>query len=677
MPLRKSRPTEDAPKFGAAQVRELFVKASKAAKAAQYEHWLNTSFLAGEQWVFWNPVTRNLDEVPRDPERVRTQVNRMRPSSRTVMSKLVSRELAFEVPPTSADDAAIRGARTSESILDSVKREHDWEGVREDAFWSAWKGGTGAICVDWDAQAHGPIGMTAEGKSFGKGDTKETALSILDFVTQPGVRDAEKGYWWIKAIGLPPEEVQATYGLDEIPPADATGAMTPLQRKVLAAHEGRSEGDTEPSLTLVLTYYERPNPLCPEGRILTVVQEKVVETKPWYFPFKDRLNLALVRETREEGRALGSTILSTARPVQTALNQSWSSIVEHMKECGNARMYIPQSMWDMAEELSDAPGQFVPYQDGGERPEWSTPPGMPDWWIRQPDMLAQEIDDILGVHEASRGEAPKNVESGLGLSILIEQDATPIGRMTKEGALAWGRVASMVLALYEKFVKETRESVVRTPGQPPKSTRWTGKHLKGQTVALVPLDSVMPRSRAAQQQFAKDALQMGLIKSFAQYAKLADLPGSRDLLEAVSPDVAKARRENHKMSLGEPCVPEKFDDGPIHIEEHLTFMKSPEWDLMDEDARQIFLDHNQAHANLDAEKLGGQVSKAQVNPVLASAADPFGAPVLPVADTAAGAVPPPADPATDAAAGPEGGITDAAMGEVDQAAQTGDISALL
>lgn len=671
MPLLPKKPSKDA--FGAAQVRELLSKGAADLQADRYEYFLNTAFLAGEQWIWLNPVTRTLAELPRDPDRVRTQVNRLRPASRTIVSKLVSRELDFEVPPTGADDSTIRGARTAEAILAAVRRDHDWEGVREDAYQAAWKAGTAAICIDWDPAAGKPAGFGPSGSALNTGDTSETALSVVEFVVEPGVRNAEFARWWMKVIALPPEQVQAMYPdkFPEAPGADATAGTTPLQQKLLAIHQGR-DTSTQVSLTLLLTYYERPNPLCPEGRILTVVGEQVVDEKPWYFPWKDRLNLVILKETREEGKWKGSTILTTARPVQTALNQSWSSIVEHMKEAGNARLYIPQSMIDMIEEMTDLPGEFVPYPDGQSPPQYASPPSMPDWWIRQPEMLAAEIDDILGVHEASRGDAPKNIESGLGLSILIEQDATPIGRMTKEGALAWGRLASMTLKLYEARVAETRSSVIRTPGQPPRTAKWTGKDLKGQTEAIVPIDAVMPRSRAAQQQFAKDALQMGIITTFAQYVKLADVPGHADMLEAVSPDIAKARRENHTMSLGQPAIPEPFDKHPEHIEEHLSFMKSEEWDLMDEEARQIFRDHNQAHANYDAEALGKQLSKAQVSPVLAAAADANGAAPLPLPDAANAAAGEmaPAD-AGAAAAGPEGGPTDVALGEVDEALESG------
>jgi hypothetical protein len=42
----------------------------------------------------------------------------------------------------------------------------------------------------------------------------------------------------------------------------------------------------------VLTYYERPCKARPDGAIVTVVNDKIVDgPHPWPFPFKDRLNM--------------------------------------------------------------------------------------------------------------------------------------------------------------------------------------------------------------------------------------------------------------------------------------------------------------------------------------------------------------------------------------------------
>jgi len=492
----------------------------------------------------------------------------------------------------------------------------------------AWKGGTAAMSVDWDASLGNHVATASDGTEVFQGDTVETVLSIAEFVVEPGVLDAEKARWWIKVQALPPGEVRATYGLPDTPPGDITAGMTPFQRKLMASSKGHS--DEMVDLTLVLTYYERPNGDAPKGRVGVVVNGKMVDgPKPWPFPWKDHLNLAVSRESILENAWAGDTVLTQAIPVQTLLNLSWSSIAEHMKLAGNARLMVPQSSMDLIEQMSDLPGELVPFADGQQPPTWQSPPQMPGWWLEQPQVLSNELDDLMGVHDVSRGQAPVNIESGVGLSVLAENDTTPVGRLAKEQAGMFSKVATMVLKLYEVMVTDTRKAVISTPGQPAETARWNGKDLQGQTSAKVPLDAILPRSRAALKAQADSMLQMGLITSIAQYASVAELPDAHRMIDALSPDIARARRENAIMAQGQVAIPMEIDDHAIHMDQHRTFMKSPRFDLMSEDQKQVYYDHIQAHEVMQSQAIAQQRTRAAIDPALGAMPDKTGAPPLP------------------------------------------------
>lgn len=624
--------------LSADQIWDKYRKGMKAIAGELQEYWLNRSFLLGQQWIFWNDQTRRLDALPDDPDRVRLTINRLWPASRITMSKAVSKELVFEVPPSAADDEAIMGAKIGESILHDVTREHDWEGKREDFLWATWIGGTAAIALDWDASALPVLGLDDEtGRAVGMGDTVETVLTLADFVVEPGVAEAEVARWWIKARALPPSEVKATYRLSKDPAPDATAALTPYQRKLVAEHFRPGSGESHVDLTMVLTYYERPNPERPQGQVCTVVGKEMVDGPyPWPFKFVERLNLVVAKETRVNNRWTGETVFSIARPVQVAFNAAMSSIVEHMKLTGNARLAVPQSVYDQIEELTDLPGEYLPFPDGTQPPQYVSPPGMPQWWVQQPEMLSQQIDDILGVHAISRGEAPRNVESGLGLQVLAEQDTTPVGRLVKEHAHAFSRLATMVLQTYEAKITAPREARIKIPGQPPDTVNWSGKSLAGQTTAVVPLDAVQPRSRAALQVFAEKAMQMGLIKTLQDFAKVAEIPGSRDLLEAVEPDIARARRENYYLAQGrgDRAIPEPWDDHKKHIHEHNNLRRSQKFDMLPDQVKDLVAMHIQGHETIAAEELGAQVAKGEDHPILAAAPTANESPALDMQDAA-------------------------------------------
>lgn len=664
----------------AKEVGEKFSRAQQSIMEELQNYWLNFLFLEGHQWLFYNDATSQINEIPRAEEDVtRLTLNRMRSSSRTIMSKLTQRDLTFEVMPSDADDATMRGARIAQSLLANLRIAQSWEQKREIADWSTWKGGTAALCVDWDPEASD---LAADPTDTGnrvvrKGDVCITPLNLSEFVVEPGARDGERARWWIKSLLLPPAEVQDLYGLEWTPAADATANLTPFQVQAMQRNQM-----IQTPLTRVLTYYERPNKKCPKGKICVVVNDQVVSEKDeWPFPWRDHLNIAIQKETPVETRWTGDTVLSDSRGVQVAFNHAHSVIDEHMKRAANARMAVPISGLDYMDDLTDQPAEVVAYPDGSAPPSWIGAPQMPQWWNERPQVLAQEMDDILGVHQVSRGDAPVNVESGYGLSILAEHDSTPIMRMSKEQAIAWSKVATMTLKLYEKMVKHKRKTSANVPGQGSISLEWSGDDFKGQTTATVPYDEIVPRSRAAQLQFAKDMLQMGVVTSAADFASVADLPGQETFLGALSPDIAKARRENHMFSLGRPAVPAEFDDHEGHVMEHNRWRKSIDYEIASPEIQQHVETHIQAHITMAAEAAGGQSAAAAIGgTALASVPTQAGAPPMDPAmlaqEQAAMAAPSPemtapADGGTATGALDIGAMTEAMLAELDAIAAEG------
>lgn len=608
----------------AAQVRSLYQDGIDSLRAEHRDYWLNHAFLYGHQWLYWQEAAGRLDEMPKDPDRVQATVNRLWPNTRTIISTLMQRSLHFEVPPKAADDSHVRGARLAETVARSIHDDHNWEHLRENLYYAVWKGGTAALTVGWDPGAKFHAADDTQGPPTTTGDTYEEWLNITQFVVQPGARDPEKALWWIKAIALPPDDVKEMYGLDKLPPSDANDGLSPFHQKLQAFDRG---GDSSQviDLTSVLTYYERPNEECPEGRILVVVDNEVVDEMDWPYPFKDRLNLVVVRETLRENRWTGDTVLTAARPLQTLLNVSWSSIAEHMKLAGNARLMMPFSSIEMMEELTDYAGEVVPYNDGMQvKPDYLSPPQMPGWWIQQPAMVKEELDDIMGVHDISRGAAPANIESGFGLTILAEKDNTPINRLTKETAQGFGRLMTMCLQIIEeetKNEKTSRRSTVSIPGNAPLDVQWNGKDFRGQTTAVVPEEAIMPRSRAAQMEFAKDMLQTYGPEAIPPEAfiALAEVPNGRDILTVTSPDTDRARRENSHFGLGRQSVPQPFDDHAVHIAEHNKFRKTVDWEMLSEDDKAMVESHIKAHEQLAAEETGRARMRSNVDPALGMA----------------------------------------------------------
>jgi hypothetical protein len=199
-----------------------------------------------------------------------------------------------------------------------------------------------------------------------------------------------------------------------------------------------------------------------------------------------------------------------------------------------------------------------------------------------------------------------------------------------------------VLAIYASEVKESRTAVVEMPGEPAQTTVWSGKDIAGQTTATVPIELVAPRSAAAQAQMAEKMMQMGLITTLEELSRLAEAPGERQMIEAVRPDVARARRENAELAQKVVCIPEDWDDHGIHITEHNAFRKSARYSGLPADIKELYAAHIQAHETLAAESAARQQGNYDVGgPSLASVPKVDGSEVIPVSEDP---LEPPVDP---------------------------------
>jgi hypothetical protein len=626
--------------YGASFITERYTKAVSTIRNHVNEFWLNHAFVINHQWLYIAKGTGQLNDMPEDSDRVQATVNRMWPNCRVIIAKLTQREMPFEVNPDAADDASVKGARLSENVLSQTARDHDWEVIREKLAWSTIKGGTAAMSISWDGNAgHTAAYAAKSGKELKGGDTVEKSHNIAQFVAEPGVRDGETGRWWIDVDALPPEVVQAQYGLDETPAADITAGSSSLMKQMIAtASVAQTTGSgTQPDLTRVLTYWERPNSLAPKGRWSVVVGDKIVEGHDpendveahWPFPWTDRLNLVITRETMMEDEWTGRTILTAARPIQVMLNAAWSSIIEHMKLAGNARLVVPQSSVDILEDLTDLPGDVIVIPDGAQQPNFVQPAQLPGWIIDLPLNLAVQLDDEMGVHDISRGSAPANIESGFGLSILAEQDSTPVGRVSKEIARAFSRIGTMALMLFEDNVLETREAAVVETGQVPTRTPWTGKDLNGQVHATVPLESIIPKSKVEARQLAQEMVQMGMITSINEFLAVAEITNAGDILEKMDPALYKAELENSDMAAGRLVHTANFDKHDVHIVSHNNFRMTRRYMMMSSDEKEVVDMHVTGHETRAAEDLGERRSLQNIDPAMAQLPRASGAAMLP------------------------------------------------
>lgn len=605
----------------AERIAEMWRASDTALMEERRDYWLNVAFFLGQQWIWWDQ-SRSVVQLQADrqteSDRARTTINRIRPNIDSLLGRMVSRNLAFETQLSGVDDVTMRGGRLAEFICEHERVQRGWEGDRVETLFFELMGGTAGIAVDWDPKAGDVVAINPDnGEQLFLGHAQTSALSIADFTLESDSRKVDDARWWIRQTLLTPGQAQERYGLDKEPEPTAGPAMSPMQRRLLVLQGGQGAD----RLCSVLTYYERPSSRS-KGGVVTVLDDQVVsQVDKWPFPFPG-LNVVVFKGGTPGLRWTGHTFVSDARPVQVAYNQTRGAMLEHARQVSNARLMIPYGSVDDDEDLSTEAGEQFQYHAEVGEPKYLEPPTVARTLSQEAQSLRDELDDILYTHATSRGEISGDRNSGLALAQVTEKDDSPLGVMARDQAQGWGRVASMVLKLYEQNAIERRQAAVRTPKGNAIAKTWTGKDLHGQTDVTVPLDQVTPRSKVAvQAMIVQMATAFPLVFQSVSMSKLAhimELPSAFLLSGATDSNVAFAEWENELMAQGLAIAPEEWHDHAIHIREHNEYRNTPNYVLLDDGAKAIFEMHQKAHQLMSSQEIATQASLEQVSPGLSA-----------------------------------------------------------
>jgi len=622
-------------------VVHLWNKADTYLLKERRDYWLNASYYAGLQWIWWD-ISRNmvseLDYTNDNEQYTRITVDKFGPRVTNLISRLTRSPLVWEVEPSGVDDASLRRQRLQEQLLLSEAYENNWSDIREESLLQTLFGGAAAVSVDWDPNL-GPVAAVdpVTGISIPTGGVKLTPLGISEFCLEPGSVNVEEARYWIRCVALPPEQVKEQYRLDWLPAPDAEAALSSRHRTLLSR---RPQGQP-PRLTLVYCYYERPTDNTPGCVVHVVNGKKVYDYNEgeggWPFPFT-HLNLAVAVQRRIPRTWVGHTLLTPARDIQYAYNRARSTILEHMRKAANARLMVPMGSIEDSDTVTTDPADILEYNAELGEPHWQTAPDVPRWISNEAAQLEMEMDDIFFTHSVTRGQAPGDRNSGLALSVLAEKDDTPLGPMARNQSELWAKIGRMTLKLYKAYADASgmvRKQTLTTPLGQTLQFSWSGADIDDNPHVKVPLDATAPRSKIATQ-----ATLTALADRFPQafqnidslaLARMLDLPDPKGYLATTEPDAAKAEWENGLLMQGIPVMPATFDDHARHIAQHNKERKTPTYELASDEVRQAIDIHIQAHETLAAEEAQRQLALMQQMP---------GAEQLPQANEPAGSMVP-------------------------------------
>lgn len=636
----------------------------KIARHSFEKQWyINLAFVAGKQYVSPIDVPGHgfrLTAPKAPPWRVRLVINKIRTAVITECSKLTtSKPIPTVIPATNEDEdytAAAVGEQLLKTAFANAAFEKDyrsfvwWGVVTGNAFLKEYYDPT---APDYESQTLPPAPTFPTGQPIpdelidsipGLRDRLNTPMPAVGkiciervtpfhvFVPDLLCEDINKQPYLVHVMTKHPLWVERKYGFK--PAVDTKASNTVLDAATLIAKNGEDHLDA----VLVKEVWIKPNGHrdFPEGGLLTVINGKIAHyMDKWPYPYPE------FPFYKYDGMPTGGFYTDSKVvdliPVQKEYNKKRSQMVEIQNTMGKPKLMYERGSIN-PKMISSEPGQSIPFVPGFNPPTELKGSEVPTSFVNEITFLQQEIDDISGQHEISRGEINSSVpDSGTAIAYLQEQDDAKLNYQVASIENACELLGKHYLSLASNYWDDNRLIRVSGKNNAYEAIHWKQGMLKGNTDVKVQTGSALPFSKAARTALLTELMNNGFIDPVSGLERL-DIGGLDKVIEDTLVDKRQATRENLKMvdlpssmlqlllepapgpngeqpvsvpgpvgkpvqlnGDGTPFQPQppipvnSWDNHEEHIKWHNHFRKSQEFELLDDLHKKAFEMHVQLH----------------------------------------------------------------------------------
>ncbi len=412
---------------------------------------------------------------------------------------------------------------------------------------------------------------TGEKKTVGQGEIKVLVYGPNEVFWEPGLR-FDESRWHAIEQARDIDSVMETDGyvggkLD----ADAQKAET-------------SDPDaSQERLVLVTEYLERPTRKRPNGRWITLANNRVIIPERAY-PCRDGEGKVLdepvlhelhYAEDPDTGRNIGP--VQFAIDPQRQLNHAVSKIAEWVNLMLNPQLII-QNGKVLSGKLNDAPGAVVRIAGAGEIKVREIPQ-IPPELFRQKEEAIADMGRIF-----AQNDIPNQVESAKGIQFVLEKDSSRRATFYKNLAKFHARLARHCLYLVQRHYTEPRLLKIRgEEGALEPIQDFLGAELLGEVDVRVTADSLEPRTRESIEAKILAFADRGWVSPHEAMAAI-NSGTAEALVQSYEKDIARANliiqkvKEGPKVLFGTaPRRPFSDEDPGIDEETQLPREFIPGW----------------------------------------------------------------------------------------------------
>jgi len=615
----------------------LYDKCITARVSFEQQWYTNMSFYFGKHYVEWAKGTsgQRLVEPPAPSYRVRLTINRCRRIIRTELTKVTRQVPQWYVIPNTTEEEDRAGAQAAEQIGEYELRELKYNRkLRTAAHWMTICG-TSFLKTSWD-----PVGVDPSGVQGKICIDPITAFHL--YVPDIQEEDIEKQGYVVQESLLDQAAVKQMYGVDVEANAETRGGA--LEQRFMSAM-GIKAGQGNKKV-LCHEIWLKPNQKYPKGAFgVWTGKELLFFQDSWPYTNKEFPFAKL--DHLPTGRFYGDSMLVDLIPLQKEVNRTHSQIVESKNKMAKPQWRAQKGAVDPT-KMTAEPGLIIQYTPGFQAPEPVQPPSLPSYVMQDLQLLETEMDDLAATGEITKGNVPPGITAASAISYLQEENDNRFAPTVASIEEATEKVGRQLLSLVNDYWDQERKVKVVGDNNLTDVMIFSKSDLADNTDFTVEAGSAAPRSRASRQAFIIELVKMGMIDQ-KQGLKYLDMVETGELYQQAQLDTRQVQRENLKMKemgqmtpspmmadptqipglaqqipqvdpmTGQPMQPQlqqfpinDYDDDNAHIVGHGNYMKREEFEQWDPNAKQVLINHWNAHKDRVQQQMQDQLQAQQL-----------------------------------------------------------------
>lgn len=592
------------------KIDEIRMSGSRISKEG---NWLtNVAYLLGYDGVMFDTATRQFkttDKAGGALKRNRIHINKILPTIQNRQARLCKNPPKYDVRPKSGSQEDKDASRLAQQIITMIWDKERINKKRLDMVMCMQQYGDAYFKVSWDDTLGADILNPATGETEKEGDIRIDVCTPLEIYTDPLAKNDDEVQYQILAKIRKLDYFKTHYPERGplVKEEDAWLISAQYEQRIqnLSTNGGSGTNAQQQmkNAAIELSYYEKPSKKHPKGRHIIVANGVLL--KDGELPINE-IPIIKFSDVLIGGRYNSESIITHLRPIQDQFNRTIKKRADWVNRLLAGKYVAPKGHGMSAETLNDQSGEVVEFTIQVNAPNGGAPvpmqvPNIPQYAYLESDKLKEEMYDIAGINEVSRGQLPAAGIPAIGMQFLMEQDDTRIGTVTESNEFSYADLGRVILKFAETYYKTKRLLKIAGKGMEYSVKEFEGADINGNNDVIVVKGSTLPGSKVLKRQEILNAYSQGLLgdpadpKLREKVLSMLEYGDVAEMWHDLAVDMSQINRYIDLIESEELPPLSDLDNHGLFLQELNRYRKSEKYDTLSNKSKGILLGYIEAN----------------------------------------------------------------------------------